>query len=284
MNEGYEDKRTFQPVADWHRTKPILQNILVKLQLRTLMQLRLIPLKRLLLSYAWHFACSDPRAPSGDPQIFLIPALPVFQYVLILVFNLPEYWISHLWILLEVVAAPVAPIWSDLQTQPLFSPRHRTDGCCPLPPPSSHLLWDSLVATSEAIGHRRFVNNGCDLNHTELPLREEREKWAGSTKSSWAPKFQHLWFHSLLMEVPPRSHKNQASPTHATMPSINKHTSTSVNVLMWFTCSRGGFVYLGSTHLRHRHARAAMKNSTHRGSALSAGFLQCSQKQRLVWK
>ena len=80
------------------------------------MQLRLIPLKRLLLSYAWHFVCSVPRAPSGDPRIFLIPALPVFQYVLILVFNLPEDWISHLWTFLEVVAAPVAPIWSDLQT------------------------------------------------------------------------------------------------------------------------------------------------------------------------
>lgn len=36
------------------------------------------------------------HAPSGGPRIILIPALPVRQYVLTLVFILLEHWISHL--------------------------------------------------------------------------------------------------------------------------------------------------------------------------------------------
>lgn len=87
------------------------------------------------------------HAPLGGQRIFLIPALPVCQYVLTLVFILLEDWISHLHTSWKFLQQPVAPgstnislILTSTSRQWLLSRAFRH---------ISHSLWDSLVPTSE---------------------------------------------------------------------------------------------------------------------------------------
>lgn len=92
-------------------------------------------------------------------------------------------------------------------------------------------------------------------------------------KSSRVPKFQRVWLQSLLMEAPPRSlceWRRKPSLSHTRHHAQRQQTHiwvwmcVRVCAHVWFAYGRGGFVYLGSTRLRHRHARAVFPKKEHR--------------------